>query len=186
MAFSHKTSLSSAWQDWNERRYWSSLLQTGLGGCGTFTWLDSQMLHMLYQIVPIFCLKNQSAILLVGLNSMAIEDQVLGDRGILELVVPTMLNAILLLAKSIIGLGLILTWCEFWVFYPRKFSVGQILSSLQLGLEQSLCLGALKGQVSALVILFHRLLASHSLIKNLFRQFPMSLSLFVPLWLQWI
>lgn len=68
---------------------------------------------MLYQIVPIFCLKNQSAILLVGLNSMAIEDQVLGDRGILELVVPTMLNAILLLAKSIIGLGLILTWCEF-------------------------------------------------------------------------
>lgn len=69
------------------------------------------------------------------------------------------------------------TWNVDWAlckatgkFQPRKFSMGQILSFLQPGLDEHLALIALKGQIAAFVIIFQRLHAFHSLNKVFVRE----------------
>ena len=44
--------------------------------------------------------------------------------------------------------------------------IGRILAFLQLGVEMKLALSTIKGQVSALSVLFQRPLATHSLVRG--------------------
>ncbi|CAJ0946475.1 unnamed protein product [Ranitomeya imitator] len=60
-------------------------------------------------------------------------------------------------------------WCESNHVPPMVFSLPSLLAFLQAGLDSGLALGSLKGQVSALSILFQKTLASRPQVKTFFQ-----------------
>ncbi|CAJ0967240.1 unnamed protein product [Ranitomeya imitator] len=62
-----------------------------------------------------------------------------------------------------------LRWCESNRVPPMVFSLPSLLAFLQAGLDSGLALSSLKGQVSALSILFQKTLASRPQVKTFFQ-----------------
>lgn len=101
-------------------------------------------------------------------NGLAIESQVLRDRGLSGSVIPTMVKARKSTSSKIYHCTwkAYISWCESIGVHPRSFSVARILAFLQQGVEQKLALSTIKGQVSALAVFFQRPLATHSLVRT--------------------
>lgn len=101
-----------------------------------------------------------------GFNGLAIESQVLKDRGLSASVIPTVLRARKSTSRKIYHR----TWKAYislreavgW--HPPSYLVSRILVFLQRGVDQKLALSTIKGQISALAIFFQRSLAAHSLV----------------------
>lgn len=101
-------------------------------------------------------------------DGLAIETHVLKSRGLSGPVISTLINARKPASRMIYHRvwKAYITWCESRGWHPRKYVIGRILDFLQMGLEMKLALSTIKGQVSALSVLFQRPLASHSLVRN--------------------
>lgn len=101
-----------------------------------------------------------------GFKGIAIETQVLRNRGNSKSIILTMLKA----KKSSSHKDYRSMWKAYFAqgagFHIRKFCVRRILAFLQIILDQHLALSFIKGQVFALAICFPRPLDSHSLVKT--------------------
>ena len=99
---------------------------------------------------------------------MAVETQVLKDRGLSGPVISTMLRARKATSRKIYHR----TWkayismCEELGCHPRTYVMSRILLFLQRGVDQALALGTVKSQVSALAVYFRWFLAAQSLVRT--------------------
>lgn len=99
---------------------------------------------------------------------MAVEAEVLRSRGFSASVVRTMIQARKPQSRRIYyrTWKAFIVWCEQRSFHPLRCSTPKILAFLQSGMDQGLALSSLKGQISALSVLFQRTLASRPPVKT--------------------
>ncbi|XP_040286209.1 dynein heavy chain 8, axonemal [Bufo bufo] len=101
-------------------------------------------------------------------DGVAVETAVLKSRGLSDSVIQTMLHA----RKPQLARIYYRTWrayfawCESGRFRPLRFSVPNILVFLQDGFDKGLRLASLRGQISALSVLFQRPVASRAQVRT--------------------
>ncbi|XP_066451760.1 uncharacterized protein [Eleutherodactylus coqui] len=101
-------------------------------------------------------------------DGLAVETEVLRRKGYAENVIQTMIRA-RKAASSAIYYRVwkrFFIWCEERRLQPMQFSVSRILAFLQSGLEIGLRVGSLRGQVSALTVLFQRPIANRMAVRT--------------------
>lgn len=144
-------SIGSRWRAFQ----WFSLLQAGPGGRG------NQISSGSWQALCgpwIFCFRISllSCFPVIGFNGLAVEEQILRHRGLLDSDVPTLLKTRKSTSPKLWchSCKAYFSWCKIRKFHPRKFLMGWILFFLQSGLDQHLALSTIKGQTPLLQFLF--------------------------------
>ncbi|CAJ0926420.1 unnamed protein product [Ranitomeya imitator] len=104
-------------------------------------------------------------------NGVAVETAVLRASGLSDRVIHTMIQARKPSSSRIYyrTWKAYFRWCESNRVPPMVFSLPSLLAFLQAGLDSGLALSSLKGQVSALSILFQKTLASRPQVKTFFQ-----------------
>ncbi|CAJ0940919.1 unnamed protein product [Ranitomeya imitator] len=104
-------------------------------------------------------------------NGVAVETAVLRASGLSDRVIHTMIQARKPSSSRIYyrTWKAYFRWCESNRVPSMVFSLPSLLAFLQAGLDSGLALGSLKGQVSALSILFQKTLASRPQVKTFFQ-----------------
>ncbi|CAN2389169.1 hypothetical protein PRIEUP_LOCUS18265 [Pristimantis euphronides] len=95
-------------------------------------------------------------------DGLAVETSLLKERGFSPEVIHTIVNVRNISSSRIYYQvwRAFFAWCESRRLHPLRFSLPRIIDFLQSGLDLGLSLSSLRGQVSVLLVLFNRALAS--------------------------